>query len=112
VGPDHVDFKLNKQGDRIILADPTGNEINRVTFGAQLQGVSQGRYPDGSATIVNFAGSASPGASNYVVSYSGPIINEVLAEMCAPSPIGMARAAVGSSSITPERTRSTFRISD
>ena len=38
-----------------------------VTFGAQVEGVSQGRLPDGSANILSFPGTASPGASNWSV---------------------------------------------
>ena len=35
--------------------------------------------PDGTATIVNFTGTASPGASNYTATYAGPVLNEILA---------------------------------
>src|SRR5207247_3093578 len=53
-GPNHLDFKLHADGDTIILYDATGGEISRVRFGAQLENVSQGRLPDGGATIVIF----------------------------------------------------------
>jgi hypothetical protein len=78
-GADHVDFKLPANGGAIVFYDNTAAEVQRVTYGAQLQGVSQGRLPDGSATIATFANSVSPGSSNYVISYSGPFINELLA---------------------------------
>jgi hypothetical protein len=77
-GADHLDFKLSNPG-AIILYDNTGAELQRVTYGAQTEGVTQGRLPDGTATIVSFPGSASPAASNYVSNYTGPRINEVLA---------------------------------
>ena len=35
--------------------------------------------PDGAAAITAFTGSVSPGASNYVLAWSGPVLNEVLA---------------------------------
>ncbi|MCX6905492.1 MAG: lamin tail domain-containing protein, partial [Verrucomicrobia bacterium] len=57
----------------------TGVAVDQVLYGAQVQGVSQGRLPNGSATIVSFAGTASPGASNYLANYTGPVLNEVLA---------------------------------
>jgi hypothetical protein len=78
-GDRHLDFKLSPGPNAIILYDPTGGEINRVTYTAQIAGVSQGRLPDGSATVAAFPGSASPGASNYQIIYDGPYINEVMA---------------------------------
>ena len=79
VGPDHLDLKLSKEGDSVALYDSTGAQLSRVTFGLQVEGVSQGRLPDGGASIVSFNASASPGASNYVLAYTGPILNEVMA---------------------------------
>ncbi|HYV31846.1 MAG TPA: lamin tail domain-containing protein, partial [Candidatus Binatia bacterium] len=78
-GPAHLDFKLSAAGSSIALYDEAGLEVNRVTFGLQVEGISQGRLPDGGATIVSFPGSASPGAANYVITYGGPVLNEVLA---------------------------------
>jgi hypothetical protein len=79
VGPDHLDFKLSAAGGSILLYDQSATEINRVSYTTALEGVTRGRLPDGTATIANFPGSASPGASNYVNTYSGPKLNEVLA---------------------------------
>ena len=79
VGPAHVDFKLPAAGTFIALSDATAIEVNRVTYTAAVEGLSRGRLPDGTATFVNFTGSASPGAGNYVISYNGPVLNEVLA---------------------------------
>ncbi len=73
----HVDFKLPLPGDTLALLDASGNALATVTFGAQAAGVAQGRNPDGSATIVTLP-IPTPGAANYVNSYTGPAINEVL----------------------------------
>jgi hypothetical protein len=78
-GAAHLDFKLPAAGGTIVLSDRSAIEVNRVTYSAQAQGVSQGRLPDNSATITNFVFSPSPGASNYVVAYNGPYLNEILA---------------------------------
>ena len=78
-GPDHLDFRLPSTGGRMAIYDTIGLEINNVTYGNQAENVSQGRLPDGSSTLQTFAGSASPGASNFVFTYSGPYINEVMA---------------------------------
>jgi hypothetical protein len=78
-GPNHLDFKLPASGDSIVLYDAFGAEINRVSYGQQSDGISQGRLPDGSANIVNFPGSASPGTTNYVLTFTGPRFNEIMA---------------------------------
>jgi hypothetical protein len=82
-GFDHLDFKLTAAGDAIILSDYSGGQIDRVNFTNQVQGVSQGRYPDGSSNIVSFPGSTSPGASNYLLAWSGPVLNELMAKNVA-----------------------------
>src|SRR5207237_969289 len=49
------------------------------SFGPQFDGISQGRLPDGSATILSFPGSVSPAAPNYINAYIGPVLNELMA---------------------------------
>lgn len=78
-GADHVDFKIAAEGGTIALHDTAGAEIDRINYGLQTEGVSEGRLPDGSATIVSFPASASPDASNYLITYTGPTLNEVMA---------------------------------
>jgi len=39
----------------------------------------KGRFPDGTPNIISFPGSASPGTTNFVVSFAGPGINELMA---------------------------------
>src|SRR4051812_42538559 len=63
-GPEHVNFSLKASGEAIGLFDTLGTQIDAVTFGAQAQGVSQGRLLDGSANITTFPGTPSPGRSN------------------------------------------------
>jgi len=78
-GADHLDFKLPAAGGDIVLYDTFGTELDRVTYAPQLEGISQGRLPDGGVNIVSFPGSASPGTTNFVVSFSGPRLNEIMA---------------------------------
>ncbi len=89
-GADHLNFKLPASAGAIIFYDNTGAELQRVTYGAQTEGVTRGRLPDGTATFVSFPGSASPAASNYVLNYTGPRINEVMARnsRSVPGPWG------------------------
>ncbi len=78
-GADQLEFKLPAPGGDIALYSETGAELERVTYGPQIIAVSEGRWPDGAPAIVSFGGSVSPGASNYVLAYNGPVLNEVLA---------------------------------
>ncbi len=77
-GPNHLDFKLPAAGGFIALYDLQGAEIDRLIYTNQAEGVSLGRLPDGAGKLTTFPNSASPGASNYVAVYTGPVLNEVL----------------------------------
>jgi hypothetical protein len=63
-GANHAGFKLSSSGECIALFTSGGAVIDSVNFGAQQSGISQGRYPDGSANIIFFSGSETPGKSN------------------------------------------------
>jgi hypothetical protein len=78
-GADQLEFKLPAAGGAIVLSDATGLEFERVTYGAQSTAVSQGRFPDGGTNITSFPGSTSPAASNYLLNYTGAVLNEVMA---------------------------------
>ncbi len=93
VGPDHLDFKLPATGGVIVLYDITATEVNRLSYAAQSEGLTRGRLPDGSGTIMNFPGSASPGTTNYAVTYTGPVLNEVLARNVSAVTNGAGRVA-------------------
>lgn len=79
-GGNNLDFTLASAGGTIVLYSETGAELDRVTYGPQAEGVSQGRLPDGAANVVHFPATPSPEASNYLLAnWTGPILNEVLA---------------------------------
>jgi hypothetical protein len=78
-GVDHLNFKLPANGGVIILYDNTGAELSRVNYSAQKEGISSGRIPDGTGSFMSSPGSSSPGASNYLLSYNGPLLNEIMA---------------------------------
>lgn len=63
-GPDHVNFKLDADGEAIGLFSPTGALLDGLLFGPQLADVSEGRLPDGAAALAAFPGRPTPGASN------------------------------------------------
>src|SRR5262249_13027635 len=66
-GAEHVGFKLSGGGEVIAVFDSNGSTpIDSITFGPQITGVSQGRLPDGAATLVSFPTTASPGDPNHL----------------------------------------------
>ncbi|MHC1763668.1 MAG: lamin tail domain-containing protein [Verrucomicrobiia bacterium] len=60
----HANFRLSADGESIVLSAPDGKVLDLVTFGPQVQDVSEGRWPDGSATGIRPLTSATPGAAN------------------------------------------------
>jgi hypothetical protein len=82
-GANHVNFKLDKSGDEIGIFPEIGAAIDSVTFLAQATGISEGRLPDASATIVRFTTTPTPEASNYLP-MSNLFINEVLTHTDPP----------------------------
>jgi hypothetical protein len=89
-GPDHLGLRLPAGGGVLVLRDATGTELDRVEYGTQSESVSYGRLPDGSGGWMVFPGSSSPGASNYVASWTGPVLNEFMARngRAVPDPTG------------------------
>lgn len=78
-----VDFGLSGTTDSINLFFANGTPIDQIqNYGQQTQGVSQGRLPDGSATI-QFLGAATPGDSNLTL-YQGLVVNELLSHTDPP----------------------------
>jgi hypothetical protein len=69
-GADHTSFKLSSTGETIALFTLSGTVLDSVAFGSpsvpQQPDVSQGRFPDASATVTSFPGSPTPGRSNSV----------------------------------------------
>jgi hypothetical protein len=77
-GASHLGLKLSSSGF-IELYSPTASLIERVNYTQAETGVSQGRLPDGEATVLPFPRSQSPGAPNYLPSFAGPNFSEILA---------------------------------
>jgi hypothetical protein len=77
-----VDFGLSGNGDSIGLFRADSSQIDRVQFGQQTQGISQGRLPDGSDTILSL-NVPTPGNSNLIL-YEGLIVNELLSHTDPP----------------------------
>jgi hypothetical protein len=63
-GTRDVNFKLSANGESILLSNPQGELIDQIDFGSQSEGVSQGRWPDGSDEVHAFVLAESPGRMN------------------------------------------------
>jgi len=82
-GPDHVSFGLSAGGEQLGISSAVGVLINGVGFGAQTEDVSQGRLPDGTANIISFPGTVSPGDPNYLL-LTNVVISEALTHTDPP----------------------------
>ncbi|HEY0455388.1 MAG TPA: lamin tail domain-containing protein, partial [Verrucomicrobiae bacterium] len=67
----HANFSLSKSGEYIALFAPDGTLIDGVNFGPQITDVSQGRFPDGGATLY-FMTNITPRASNFIPGANTP----------------------------------------
>jgi hypothetical protein len=67
----HADFKLSAGGESIWLFAPDGQIVDGVEFGGQTTDISQGRFPDGAASIYLMT-NATPRAANSVASANTP----------------------------------------
>jgi hypothetical protein len=71
-GPDHVDLNLSAASDTIVFYDNTASENERVNYGAQTNGISEGRFPDGTTNLF-FMPFPTPGAAN-VIPNNAPVL--------------------------------------
>ncbi len=61
----HADFKLSQNGEAIGLFAPDGSLVDSVSFLAQTNNVSEGRWPDGNANVY-FMSTPTPRAANVI----------------------------------------------
>ncbi|MGE4182932.1 MAG: lamin tail domain-containing protein [Limisphaerales bacterium] len=85
-GANHLALKLPANAGAIVLSDESGVEFSRVTYRLPMtglpvgaEGVSLGRFPDGTGDIVAFPDTPSPGAPNDFAPPKGPRFNEFMA---------------------------------
>jgi hypothetical protein len=61
----HASFNLRQAGEAIGIFAVDGRQIDAVTFGAQTNNISQGRYPDGAGPLY-FMSVPTPRAANFI----------------------------------------------
>ena len=71
-GPDHVDLALSAANSAIALYDDTAIETDSINYGAQTNGVSEGRFPDGAPNIF-YMPTTTPDAANVIPNHA-PIL--------------------------------------
>ncbi|HON07174.1 MAG TPA: lamin tail domain-containing protein, partial [Verrucomicrobiota bacterium] len=82
-GADHTGFALSASGEAIGMFYPDGTVIDAITFGPQDDGVSEGRFPDGSTNIFKFPLTVSDGKPNYLM-LTNVVVNEILTRTAPP----------------------------
>ncbi len=73
-----LNFALNAAGETIFLKNPDSSRVlDAVEFGAQEEGVSSGRWPDGAAEFYRLAAKTA-GTNNSAIRISNVVINELM----------------------------------
>jgi len=98
----HVNFSLSKHGEVIGLFAPDGKVIDAVTFGAQTSDVSQGRFPDGGASIA-FMTNPTPRSANYIYVSNAPPTLAPLHDQTADEGVALSFSAVATDSDQPSQ---------
>jgi len=69
----HVNFRLDQAGEHLGLYGADGTPVDLVLFGAQLEDLTQGRYPDGAADVY-FLQTPTPDSANSPWANRPPVI--------------------------------------
>jgi hypothetical protein len=70
----HVNFRLGQGGEQIALYDSAGRLLDSITFGAQTNNVSQGRWPSGGPVPFYFMPTPTPRAANVIPTSNPPVL--------------------------------------
>ncbi|MBI5385275.1 MAG: lamin tail domain-containing protein [Verrucomicrobia bacterium] len=74
----HVSFQLNRAGEQIGLFTADGDLIDAVTFGAQNNNISEGRYPDAGPAFASMPVPTPKGPNQIpATSNSAPVLAEI-----------------------------------
>src|SRR6185436_6540389 len=82
-GADHANFKLAAGGEALAISTSAGALIDGISFSNQITGVSEGRLPDGTANIVAFPTTPTPGKPNFLP-LANVLVNELLSHTDPP----------------------------
>jgi hypothetical protein len=77
--PDELPFRLPSDGNRIQILSTAGAVLEEVRYTNALEGVAQGRFPDGSTNIVQLPLGGTPAEPNLLTPRAGPRLSELFA---------------------------------
>jgi hypothetical protein len=83
----HVNFSLAREGEQVGLFDPRGVLVDGITFGAQTNDISLGRFPDGAPAPLYSMEVPTPGLPNALVGGNRPPVFAPLAPMSSPEAV-------------------------
>ncbi len=74
-----LDLTLPSSNGTIAIYSSSGALISSLPYATSVIAVTQGRLPNGTGGLTSFPNSPTPASANTLLSYSGPVLNEVLA---------------------------------
>lgn len=84
--PDELAVRLPAAGNVLRLLSAAGSILDEARYQNSLEGVAQGRFPDGSTNVVFLPLGGTPGEPNLLTPRAGPRFAELLAASSANSP--------------------------
>ncbi len=99
----HVNFSLAKGGEAIALFAPDGKVIDAITFGAQTNDISQGRFPDGNSALY-FMTLPTPRAANFIVIPNTPPTLSLIGNKIVDEGVLLTFTAVANDTNQPPQT--------
>ncbi|HKQ40077.1 MAG TPA: lamin tail domain-containing protein, partial [Verrucomicrobiae bacterium] len=99
----HANFRLSQTGEEIGLYAPDGTPIDTVIFGDQTNNVSQGRYPDGGASIITLA-PPTPGEPNAAITSNSPPVLAAIGDRAIPESTQLLVTCAASDAESPPQT--------
>lgn len=84
--PDELPVRLPAAGSVLRLLSAAGSILDEARYNNALEGVAQGRFPDGSTNVVFLPLGGTPGEPNLLTPRAGPRLSEVFAASIPGSP--------------------------
>jgi hypothetical protein len=86
----HVNFSLSREGEQVGLFDPRGVLVDGISFGAQTNNLSLGRFPDGGPEPFYSMEVPTPGSPNALAGGNRPPVFAPVMPMVAPEQVLIA----------------------
>ena len=99
----HANFRLSQGGEELGLYAPDGTAIDTVIFGEQTNNITQGRFPDGGASVITLA-PPTPGAPNAAITSNSPPVLSAIGNRSIPEGTQLLIACSASDPDAPPQT--------